>query len=698
MNHKRVVCAMVSVAAVSLLYGTEGDYKLDEVTVSANKIEEKIQDVPQSITVIDEAALEEKGIKNIGDVIKEVPNLWSTYSVFAEDVNFRGINSSTFTNNNPVVIYIDGIPQSDRIGYDASLVNVDHVEVLRGPQSTLYGKDAIGGVINIVTKKPTNEWKGSVGAEYGTDNYMLGTFNINGPLVNDVLYLGLNVKASHDDGWITNHETSMDENANEKNERRLGASLLYKPNDRLSMRLNVSSEYSKNGWMDGMFIDSGVDYRSATRDDAKNVNYEVDTYSKVESDAQALNLTYAFDTMDLTSVTTHKKVTLDGKYDFGWSNNTLYDGLYQFQESSIETTAQELRLSSNTKEGIRWIGGLYVERSEYENPRYGMQYPGYYYGTSYDWDLDDVSKTTTDTQAVFGQAIVPFAEKYELTLGARYQRINKDIVSNMYMNPVGTLHGMPYYTIDAEHDWNALLPKAALSYKINDTWSTFASISKGYMPGGYNYWSSSSVEAENRFDPQTSIDYEIGTKASFENLYLGASLFYMDIKDIQIYNYDSTTGMITTSNAGNAHSYGAEFEFNYLVNEAWALDGSLGLIKAVYDEYTSAYAYGGNKIEKTPSHKAKIGVQYTHPQGYYARLDVRNQGTIYFNAANTLKEGSYTVGDIKLGRRFSNWDVYAYVKNITDEEYFTTVMDQGVGQIVQFGASRTVGIGAKYTF
>lgn len=696
MNKKVLVYAMISIVTSGFLYGASEEYSLDSVTVSANKIEEKIQDVPQSITVIDEAALEDKEIKSVADVIKEVPNLSSSYNTYAEDVNFRGINSSTFTNNNPVVLYIDGIPQSDRLGYDASLVNVDHIEVLRGPQSTLYGKDAIGGVINIVTKKPTNEWKGSVGAEYGTDNYMLGTFNINGPLVNDVLFLGFNIKASHDDGWITNHEEGMDENANEKNERRLGASLLYKPSDRLSVRLNLSSDYFKNGWLDGAFTDSG-NWSSVTRDDAKNVRYEVDTYTKTESDAQALNLTYAFDTMDFTSVTTHKKVTLDGQYDFGWSANALYDNLYQFQNSSVETTSQELRLSSNTKEGIRWIGGLYAERSEYENPRYGMQYPGYYYGTSYNWDLDDVSKTTTDTQAIFGQAIIPFADKYELTLGARYQHINKDILSNMYMNPVGMLHGTPVYTIDAEHDWNALLPKAALNYKINDTWSTFASISKGYMPGGYNYWSSSSVEAENRFDPQTSMDYEIGTKASFDKLYFAATLFYMDIKDIQVYNYDSSTGMITTSNAGKAHSYGAEFEFNYLMSEQWVLDGSLGLMKAVYDEYTES-AYEGHKIEKTPSRTAKIGLQYNHPQGYYARLDIRNQGTTYFNAANTFKEGSYTVGDIKLGRRFSNWDIYTYMKNMTDEEYFTTVQDQGVGQIVTFGASRTVGVGFKYTF
>ncbi|KHG34002.1 TonB-dependent siderophore receptor [Sulfurospirillum sp. MES] len=696
MNKKVLVYAMISIVTSGFLYGASEEYSLDSVTVSANKIEEKIQDVPQSITVIDEAALEDKEIKSVADVIKEVPNLSSSYNTYAEDVNFRGINSSTFTNNNPVVLYIDGIPQSDRLGYDASLVNVDHIEVLRGPQSTLYGKDAIGGVINIVTKKPTNEWKGSVGAEYGTDNYMLGTFNINGPLVNDVLFLGFNIKASHDDGWITNHEEGMDENANEKNERRLGASLLYKPSDRLSVRLNLSSDYFKNGWLDGAFTDSG-NWSSVTRDDAKNVRYEVDTYTKTESDAQALNLTYAFDTMDFTSVTTHKKVTLDGQYDFGWSANALYDNLYQFQNSSVETTSQELRLSSNTKEGIRWIGGLYAERSEYENPRYGMQYPGYYYGTSYNWDLDDVSKTTTDTQAIFGQAIIPFADKYELTLGARYQHINKDILSNMYMNPVGMLHGTQVYTIDAEHDWNALLPKAALNYKINDTWSTFASISKGYMPGGYNYWSSSSVEAENRFDPQTSMDYEIGTKASFDKLYFAATLFYMDIKDIQVYNYDSSTGMITTSNAGKAHSYGAEFEFNYLMSEQWVLDGSLGLMKAVYDEYTES-AYEGHKIEKTPSRTAKIGLQYNHPQGYYARLDIRNQGTTYFNAANTFKEGSYTVGDIKLGRRFSNWDIYTYMKNMTDEEYFTTVQDQGVGQIVTFGASRTVGVGFKYTF
>lgn len=696
MNKNIIVFAMVSMVVSSLLYGGEGEYSLESVTVSANKIEENILDVPQSITVIDESLLQDKGIKSVGDVIKEIPNLSSSY-LFGEDINFRGINASTFTNNNPIVLYIDGIPQSGQVGFDASLVNVERIEVLRGPQSTLYGKDAIGGIINIVTKKPSNEWKGSVGSEYATNNYMLGTFNINGPLVNDVLYMGFNVKASHDDGWITNHESGMEDNANEKNERRLGVSLLYKPLDRLSMRLNVSSDYYKNNWIDGEFVPTGKSPYTANRDNAKNVNYEVDTYSKTESDAQALNITYNFDVIDLTSVTTHKKVTLDGKYDFGWNNTPAYDNLYQFQKSITEVTSQELRLSSNTKEGIRWIGGLYAERNTYKNPRYGMQYPNALTGYGFDADMDDVSKTITDTQALFAQAIMPFADKYELTMGARYQHINKDFISNMYMNPVGTTGGIPVISLDADHDWSALLPKIALSYKVSDIWSTFASISKGYMPGGYNYWTSSSIESENRFGPQTSIDYEVGTKASFDKLYLAMSLFYMDIKDIHIYSFNAGTGMIVASNGGNAHSYGAELEFNYLINEAWILDGAFGIVEAKYDEYTSG-ANNGNKIEKTPSHTAKIGIQYNHPQGYYARFDVRNQGLTYFNATNSFKEGSYTVGDVKLGRHFSSWDIYTYVKNVTDKEYIASISEQGTGNIVGFGPSRVIGIGAKYTF
>ncbi|MDN5106152.1 TonB-dependent receptor plug domain-containing protein, partial [Aliarcobacter butzleri] len=154
---------LFSLFVSSLLFANETT-KLEEITVSANKMEENIQDVPQSITVIDEETIEQKGIKNISDVIKEVPNMNIMANTgMGTTTSFRGLNASMFTNNNPVVIYIDGVPYYDRFDFNPSLANVEQIEILRGPQGTLYGKDAIGAVINITTKSPSNEWHGNIG-------------------------------------------------------------------------------------------------------------------------------------------------------------------------------------------------------------------------------------------------------------------------------------------------------------------------------------------------------------------------------------------------------------------------------------------------------------------------------------------------------------------------------------------------------
>ena len=171
----------------------EDAVRLGDITVTANKMEEDLQKVPQSVTVISEAELEEKGIRNVIDVIREIPNMSGvTTGHHGSPVSFRGLNPSMFTNNNPVVVYIDGVPQSGKESFDASLANAERVEVLRGPQGSIYGKDAIGAVINIVTKKPENEWAGKIGAEYGSYNHMRGVFNAGGALLQDKLFLGIN--------------------------------------------------------------------------------------------------------------------------------------------------------------------------------------------------------------------------------------------------------------------------------------------------------------------------------------------------------------------------------------------------------------------------------------------------------------------------------------------------------------------------
>ncbi len=669
--------------------------KIDDVTVTANKVEENIQNVPQSITVIDEEILKEKGINSIQDVMKEVPNMVVSASSNGARASFRGLNLSMFTNNNPVVIYVDGVPYYDRYDFNPSLVNVEQIEILRGPQGTLYGKDAIGAVINIITKKPSNDWHGDVGFEYGKNNYMQGTFNASGGLIDDKLFAGINGSFQKDDGWITNHYPGMKEDANNDKERKTSGFFLFKPSDRLSTKLTLTDNYSKTNWMDGLAIlDNTTPIDSVKRDNAENTSFDVPTFEVTKVRSGSLNLAYEFDDVKLESTTTYKKFSLDGDYDSDFSSGTVDDGYKQFNYTDMDTTTQEIKLSSKNQY-IKWIAGLYFDNEDRNQGPYG--YEMIYSGAPY--YANSVSETNSKTQAVFGQAMIPFAEKFELTLGGRYQRIEKDIDLTMYQTWGGSAY--PNFDYEDKKTWNTFLPKVALAYKNSDSLTTYASISRGYMPGGFNYFASSGSGTDNTFEPQKSTNYEVGIKYSGENYLLNASVFRMDIEDIHIYK--SIGGTIwLTDNAKKAHTQGIELDGVYFLSDNIELSGAIGIIDAKYDDYdTGTAVYDGERIENTPKYTAKLGIAYVSDKGLYGRLDLDARGEAnYFDGGNNkmvTADGAIT-SNLKIGYKINDWDIYGFVKNITNEEYINAYQSKDGMQMLYFNEPRTFGIGARYSF
>ncbi len=676
----------------------------EAITVTANKIEENVQDVPQSITVIDELLLDEKGITDIPDVVREIPNMSIATGVHGNAVSFRGLNPSMFTNNNPVVIYIDGVPIIDKYGFDASLANVERIEVLRGPQGTLYGKDAIGGVINIITKNPTNEYRGKVGIEYGSYNYMQGLFNVNGPLKNDTLFWGINGHYRQDDGWIENTNAGLDSDGNKSQDRRISSYLLYTPTERFTARLTLTDDNNEKSWSDGYVLPSGADISDFNRDDAEKVNFDVPTDIDRENFSQSLHLSYAFDSMALTSTTTHNKLDIEGDYDADFSNELYSEGLEQFNYGELETYTQELRLSSNTDTGIRWVGGVYFDSENREQGPYGMQFPNYdpdTYTFLGNYEMNAESETDSSTYAFFGQVMVPLGTRFELTLGGRYQHIEKEIDLDLYYLPVG-MTGPAMFSYSGEKEWDTFLPKAALSYRVSDTWNTYVSYSQGYMPGGFNYFASSGTANDNSFEPQKSANYEVGIKGSMDRLRVAASLFYMDIEDIHVYKAYGT-GIYYTDNAESAHSQGIELELAYRLTDTIELTGALGLIDAEYDTYDAGdgISFDGQKIQNTPDYTATAGVFWTHPRGIYSRVDMRAVGDVHFYDdvnKSFVKEDSYVTFDAKIGYQTGAWDFYVYGKNLTDEDYIVEFMSSSSLTMADFDYPLTVGTGIRYRF
>lgn len=700
-----LACALSLAPMARAGTGAANVKNLDTLVVTANKIEQDLLDVPASVTVIDAVTLEEMGITTIEDVIREIPGMTTSMGSGSQglNVNMRGINTSMFTDSNPVVIYIDGIPQSNRFGYDVSLANVERIEVLRGPQGTLYGKDAIGGVINVVNRRPEDHVGGAVAAEYGSDNVRSGTFEVSGAPRPGTLYAGANGRVSGEDGWVTNDWPGMRKDAAPRRTHRFNTYLLYRPSDQFSARLSLNDEKTTSHWMNAMSAPGGTPLADFDRDGAEHTHFDTDTKEVGSSDSQALALEWTLPTFTLTSVTTHKKYRFDSVYDADFGVNPYYHGLTQFNDAITRTLTEELRMSSRARTGLRWVAGLYLEKEKHERGPYGMEFPYLdastttYYG---DYAMDAQSVTDTRTSALFGQAIWPVAGTLELTVGGRWQRIEKEFDLNTYYLPVGTT-GPAMYGLHANKTWTTFLPKAALNWRIGATWSAYVSYAAGYMPGGFNYFASSGGIEDNRFEPQTSKNYEAGVKGRRDTLTLSANVFYMDIEDIHVYKAEGA--IYATSNARRAHAQGAEAEIGWRpAGTGLDFGGALGVIQAEYDDYDAgAHVFDGQKVENTPAHTLRLSAAWVHPGGFYARLDLRNQGRVHFydDAAKTFPaSGGYTVLDTHFGYRRGDWEIYGYVRNLGDRAYLTGFVSSASVTLANYGTPRRYGVGLRYRF
>ncbi len=676
---------------------------LEEVTVTANKIEEDILKVPQSITVIDESDIEEKGLNSAMELLDQIPNTLSSPNHGA-GINFRGLNASMFTSNNPVVMYVDGVPIANRWEYDFSLVNVESVEVLRGPQGTLYGKDAIGAVVNVITRDPGDIWTGKIKTEYGSWNTWKASAYANGPLIADKLSMGIAGQYDRTDGWIKNEYPGMNEDVGRKAGHDLNGYLLFTPSERLRMRFAFAHSYLH----DHSETAKGLPTHNLDAfkpDMARHLRLDVDPSVKHQSDAQSLIASYDFDRFKLESITTHRERTIsDSIYDADFGDNPMFAGLTMFGDGELTTWSEELRLSSSNTTGLRWVGGVYLEtEDDHMGPHYGQQFPLFDYMTmTYMGSFEMVADANTDgnTGAIFGQTMIPLGESFEITLGARYQRIEKDIHLEMRFQPVGmTLP--PIQILDLDETWNAFLPKAALSWFVNDNWTAYASFSKGYMPGGFNYFSSGGGKEENSFEPQQSTNYEMGVKAEYDQWRINAATFYMDIEDIHIYKSLGT--MYLADNADGAHSYGLELEGTWLPIKGLELNAALSLLETEYDDFDLGNGINleGEPIEGSPNYSVLLSASYHHPSGLYGRADLRHVGDVYYydgGIFKLLKEDPYTVVNLKVGWLYENIDVFVYTNNVTDAEYINSLRANPMFCLAGFGDPRFFGVGVSYSF
>ncbi len=672
--------------------------ELETITVTAQKREEDVQKVTESITVLSDTFVEDAQIESTEDIWHYVPNL-STSNAGSRDywsrIRVRGISNTAF--GDPAVsLFIDDVSYAGVYAFNSALFDIERIEVLKGPQGTLYGKNTSGGAINIVTKSPGDTFEAKAGVEAGNFDKREISGVMNAPLLEDKLYFRLAGLYSTRDGYIKNLFTGGDV---DNRETIAGtANLFFTPTDHLSFDLTFRiHDFNDDGGFPMVARDKSR-YQMVTGFATDDFETATDFIGESSSKNQttSLRMSYELDNFDLVSVTAYRDMDNESSLDADFMPSEMFLGFNAVESESI---SQELRIQSkDSDESFKWLAGAYYSNDEkdYETGyKLGRLYADMMGVPIYTADMHSAAIEAED-MAVFGQGTVRFfSDALGLTAGLRYER------SKRALDHQHTFDGFPVAAPinDLEETYTELLPKLALDYRINEDIMAYASVARGYKAGGFAYAVDDPALAG--FDPEISNAFELGLKTEFPELGLRFNVagFYTKVDDYQ----DRVQRDIMTviqENVSDASIYGFELEAFMPLSETLSLNGFLGYTHAEYGDYLDRLTlvnYKNNRVSQIPEYDSGLFLEYRDSFGLFARAEVQMFGSSYFDRANTIKQSPYTLFNMKVGYEQDTWDIYLSGKNLTDKQYFLDgVVDPTLGFVGTVGEPRTVSLSFNY--
>ncbi|PHM52003.1 TonB-dependent receptor [Xenorhabdus hominickii] len=653
-----VLCCLVSPMAWA---EHAPEAKEDVLIVTANKREEALNKIDGSVLVKTGEELEQAGITQVQDLERAFPGLQirsrgnRTYSA----TTIRGISSPDYYSPS-IRIYVDGVPQDHQF-LTQELINVERVELLRGPQGTLYGGNAQAGVINIVTRSPKEgPWLNLSG------NYSRlkqgGSFSGSTPLIEGVLYGSTSLRWVKEPGQI-DAPNRGDKNIDSSKTWLGKGQLTFAPDDSpFSAELSFAHEdlnsHEELYLTDEQFRRKKFD--GATPDLKRRVN------------SYALKAEYDFGDNALTSVTSYQDRDIFRNFVGGkW-------------KEKHDATTQELRLNSNYSNGITSIlGGWFSD----ENSKHLVgAYPGYY--------SDSLNTIKTKSLALFGEVKLPVASQWDLTLGGRLSHEKSQIA---YTGRSGTM------AVDAFNNQvsnNEFTPKAALGWQFTPDTRFYVSATRGYKPGGFNNIVSSANDKKS-YDTETSDNYEFGWHTSFFNnaMTLNSAVYYIRSRDKQI--YVGPIAMQSIRNAGKAESKGIELssQIKPMQGLRFSLGGSVGKSNFTHATDTiNGVSYNGKRLPYAPDIMLNTSVDYLInqtilPGNLYVNAGARHYSKSYFNEANTLEQGAYTLYDASLSLEMAHGvNVKLYGENLGNKKYRVSSFQQGPSTLSMISKGLNVGL------
>jgi len=694
----------------------QNDSSLGDIIVTAQKRSENLQRVPVSVTAITAQTAQAEGLRQIADLPAAVPSLVITPN-FANVTTFlRGVGTDQISGGteSSIATYVDGVYIATLPGALFSFNNIERVEVLKGPQGTLFGRNATGGLINVVTRDPS--WNPSLSGSIGYGNYdtFVGQAYGTTPVGDKIAIDAAVYYQNQGTGWGKNIYDGTDAYKDKNFSAR--SKQLFKPTD--NFRLTLSEDYtdsqgnlsSSREPLPGAYGIGMTGYTGNFYD----INYNSPSYQHFKGGGGSAKAELTTDPMKIMDLAAYRRSTFSNILDL---DGTPLNATPTYQFYRNHYFSNEFQLQSPDGSPITWIGGLYYLTM------FDQLDPLLQTGTGQ--AANGGSQTTTSEQqtasfAAFGQATVPITHNLHLTGGLRYTIDYRHFTGRVNNSVRGTFN-----EVDSRRTWRRASYRVALDYQVTPDVLLYASRSTGFKAGQYNPVNPTNPPA----NPEDLTAHEVGIKSQwFDNrLRFNVAGFYYDYRNIQL-TQRIPSGLTQVLNASNAEIYGGEFSVVVRPVSALTLHGDLSLLSAHYKDFPNApislpspavctptphstgaptggntsctFDASGNVMERAPAATINVGGTYDINTGigvvtlsgsYY-----HTSGS-YFYPDNRLKQAPYDLVNAQLQLKRGHFAYRLWVKNLTGTKYYSYLYNS-TGDMGAAGAPRTFGVAVDFQF
>ena len=737
-------CTALMVFAAPALAQETPDAGRDVVIVTANKRAENLQEVPVAVTAIGGQALQDLGVTDVLDLNALAPSLQIKTDDNAANpkVFIRGIGLNDFNPNtaSAVAIYTDGVYIGSPLAQMGQFFDLERVEVLRGPQGTLYGRNTTGGAINVISRKPSDQVEADAYVEYGTYNSITTEAGVGGPIVPGVL--GYRVAGTYvtNDGYTLNRLTGN--YGNDADRGSLRGTLRWTPTDNLEGLFQVRYGRSKGGSIlaynrsllpataqatgpDGFcapaFYTSGqcTDLAGYANTSANlyQGDYHLEGKDEVETYGASATFTWDLGDMSLISVSGYDHADRDDVEDTDAGPTDIVTARYRAKQWAA---SEELRIQSNGDNVLNWVAGIYLAHDDLDSNSYLDVFRVANTGVPADdlpagigvfgWPFTQ----KTDSYAIFGQADYDITDRLTATVGLRYSADDKSFRYDATYASIPDSASSSLFIVDDSKKFDSVSGRLGLKYQFTDDLNAYASYNRGFKSGGFFGGQTTDPNALVPYNDEKVDAYEVGLKSQIFDGMVTAnfSAFFYDYKDLQVYTLIVDPITLTTvqnfTNASNAEVSGLEAELTAAPMDGLDLSLSASFLDAKYKDFQSdGDDYSGNTLPNAPETSVNASARYAFALfggEASAQGDVAYRTKVYYDTRNVerLSDGDRTFVNLRFGWKpdSGNWEFGLFGRNIFDETNISDIIPiEGLGfDLFSMGARRTAGVFLRYDY